>query len=110
MAINYFEKEVEKFRKSFNRCFGNRAVFNIELRQAALMSILWLGVLAERIDKRKDKEVIMEFYNLRKSLKRAFEYFERMERRISDGETERGASYKSRRGCSVQQLRQRVRV
>lgn len=111
MAVNFFEKEVRRFRERFNRIFGSQVVCNLEVRQTAIMSLAWLGLLAEKIinsrEKEKAREVIKEFYDIRESLNRSFDL---IERRIRDAGNEHDPGYGSRRSGGVQQLRKRVQV
>jgi len=111
MAVNFFEKEVRRFRERFNRMFGSQVVCHIETRQTAIMSLAWLGLLAEKIvsskEKGKAREVIREFYDIRESLNRSFDL---IERRLKDAGDEHGPGYGSRRSGGVQQLRKRVQV
>ena len=111
MPVNFFEKEVRRFRERFNRIFGSQIVCNMEARQTAIMSLAWLGLLAEKIisakEKEKARDVIREFYDIRGSLNRSFDL---IERRIRDAGNEHGPGYGSGGGSGLQQLRKRVQV
>ena len=60
MSINYFEVELYKVQKRFNEIFGDLIVCNLKMRQALILAISWLGVLKNKIDTGKNKEVTRE--------------------------------------------------
>ena len=85
MAVNFFEREVKKVRERFNQNFSDKVVFNIDARYSALLSICWLGVLANKIreaeDEEKAKESIHEFTRIRDVLSNFFNLMESQEER-----------------------------
>ena len=81
MAINFFEKEVEKTQKRFNQTFGKQIVCNLEARQAAILSICRIGMLANKIKKAEHKETVradnQEFISIRNVLNNFFNLIEK---------------------------------
>lgn len=81
MRKRYFEKEVMKARERFNSVFGQQEVCSLKARQAAIMSICWLGLLCEKItaagDSREVKEDIEDFAKTKNVLTKFFDSCER---------------------------------
>ena len=81
MAVNFFEREVKKVRQRFNQTFGRQIVCNLNARYSAILSICWLGILANRIreaeGKEKAKESIHEFTRIRDVLNNFFNQMEK---------------------------------
>jgi hypothetical protein len=69
LAVNFFEKEVKKARKRFDKVYKALSVCNLDARYSALLSVCWLGVLSADITKVKDKKMAREsigvFYRAR---------------------------------------------
>jgi hypothetical protein len=57
MAIDFFEKEVEKTQDRFNTIYGDLLVCDIRVRQRLIITICWMGVLKKRIEKAGNKEM-----------------------------------------------------
>jgi hypothetical protein len=76
MPIDFFEKEVEKSEEKFNQTYGVMVVCNLKLRQAAILSIISLGLLCRKITavKRKHemKDDIQTFMRIRNTLNNHF--------------------------------------
>ena len=77
MAFDFFDREVTKLQNKFNEIFGKRVVCNIRTRNAAMISIVGIGVLARKINKTADKKAvrqeIQEFMSRKKVINRFFE-------------------------------------
>ena len=77
MNSRFLERELVNFQKKFNQTFGNRIVHNIKARQAALLAVLHLGVLKEKINKEqnndKKKKLMTDFVRKRNILNRFFQ-------------------------------------
>ena len=58
MQINFFEKEVEKAQSRFNKTFGVMNVCNIETRQKAILTIIGMARLADKIKGERGREII----------------------------------------------------
>lgn len=113
MAINFFEKEVEKAQKRFNQTFGKQIVSNLEARKAAILSICRLGILAKKIKKAEEKETVrtdhQEFISIRDVLNNFFNLMEKQQkerreyahRRKNSNSTGNG----QQRGINVPELR-----
>ena len=84
MAVNFFEREVKKVRERFNQTFGRQIVCNLNARYSAILSICWLGILANRIreaeGKEKAKESIQEFTRIRDVLNNFFNLMEKQQK------------------------------
>ena len=76
MPIDFFEKEVEKSQERFNQTYGVMVVCNLKLRQAAILSVISLGLLCRKITsaKRKHemKDDIQAFMRIRNTLNNHF--------------------------------------
>ena len=85
MAVNFFEREVEKIQKRFNETFGRQIVCNLDVRYSAILSICWLGILNRKISKAKDeekaKDTIHEFIRIRDVLNNVFNLIEKDQER-----------------------------
>jgi hypothetical protein len=77
MAIDFFDREVTRLQDKFNETFGKRVVCNIRTRNAAMISIVGIGLLARKINKSADKKAvrqeIQEFMSRKKIIDRFFE-------------------------------------
>ena len=60
MPVNFFEKELGKVRSRFNMILGESIVCDLKVRQTLILAICWMGVLKQKIDKPKDKEVVRD--------------------------------------------------
>ena len=67
MPVDFFAKELGKAQNRFNTILGNLSVFNIKTRQSLIIAICWMGVLKNKINTVKDKELARD--NIRKFVK-----------------------------------------
>jgi len=76
MPIDFFEKEVNKVRKRFNRTFGMLKVCDLKTRQSAILAICLLGSLKDKIinirDKSQVEDDIRKFMMIRNVLNKVF--------------------------------------
>ena len=91
MAIDFFEKEVEKLKTRFNRVYGTSPVFDIQSRNASIMTICRAGMQVRRIKETSDAKQIgtisREFYKVRKGLNRFFDQMESQQERMQHRKT-----------------------
>jgi len=91
VAIDFFEKEVEKLRIRFNKVYGTSPVFDIQSRNATIMTICRAGMLVHKIRKTSDANQIgtmsREFYKVRKGLNRFFDQMESQQERMQHRKT-----------------------
>ena len=91
MAIDFFEKEVEKLRIRFNKVYGASPVFDIQSRNATIMTICRAGMLVRCIKETSDAKQIgaisREFYRIRKGLNRFFDQMESQQERMRHRKT-----------------------
>ena len=116
MPIDFFEKEVEKSQELFNQTYGAVVVCNLKLRQAAILSIISLGLLCRKITtaKRKHemKEDIQTFMRIRNTLNNHFNQL--IERRRHETNTRHpeqsgdGTGNSRRDGDHLQELREHL--
>ena len=114
MAVNFFEREVKKVRQRFNQTFGRQIVCNLNARYSAILSICWLGILANRINeaehKEKAKESIHEFTRIRDVLNNFFNLMEKQEKErrsyANRKKNSNGKNDRRRRSGSLPELRQ----
>lgn len=80
MQIDFFEKEVSKAQERFNQTYGQVVVCNLKARQAAIMSIIHLGMLCRKITNVKSKgdakQDIQQFIRIRNTLTNHFKIIE----------------------------------
>ena len=80
MAIDFLEKEVERLKTRFNLVYENRTVFDIRVRQAAIMTICRALTIVQTIkDESDDKrigEMTREFCCIREVLNGFFDLME----------------------------------
>lgn len=91
MAIDFYEKEVEKLRIRFNKAYGTRSVFDLQSRNATVMTICRAGMLVRCIRQTFDANQIgaisQEFYRIRKGLNRFFDQMESQQGRMRHRKT-----------------------
>ena len=63
MPIDFFEKEVKKAQSRFNETFGVMAVCNIKTRQMAILTIISMARLADKIKEERGKEAAQNDIN-----------------------------------------------
>ena len=77
MNAKYFENEVVEARRRFNQTFGTQVICNLKLRQAVILNVCWLGVLANQIsiarDGEKAKPLVKHFIRINNSLNKFFD-------------------------------------
>ena len=80
MAIDFFEKEVKRSQTRFNETFGIMTVCNVETRQRAILAIIFLNRLKDKIKTAdghdKAREEIKKFVRTRDILNRIFNQIE----------------------------------
>lgn len=80
MKKRFFEKHVREAQARFNQVFGQQEVCSLMARQAAMMSVIWLGLLCDKIlaadDSREAKDDIAEFVKTKDSINMFFDSFE----------------------------------
>lgn len=80
MAIDFYEKEVERLTIRFNRVFGDRAVCDLQSRYASILAICRAGMIARSIrdmpDEKEIGDMTREFCHLREILNRFFDLVE----------------------------------
>lgn len=76
MAIEVFEKEVKKAQSRFNQTFGPMEVCDLKTRQQAILTIVGMSRLADKIrtapDKNQVKNEIKIFFQKKAFLSRVF--------------------------------------
>lgn len=75
MPIDFFERELERVQRNFNRAYGGLVVVSIKHREAVIMSIIHMGLLARTIKKaglREGRPAIRSFIRIRNKLNRHF--------------------------------------
>jgi hypothetical protein len=84
MAVNFFEREVQKAQKRFNQNFGSEIVCNLEAREAVILSICRIRMLANKIKKPKHNETVrtdnQEFIRIRDVINRFFNLIEKQQK------------------------------
>ena len=90
MRIDFFEKEVQSARDRFNQTFGKLELCDLKLRQATILAVCSLGVIARRINNTVNKErqrgKIKQFMKTRKVLINTFNRVETYQKeRREDG-------------------------
>ena len=89
VTIDFFEKELQKVKDRYNQTYGAMIVCNLRLRQAAILSIINLGLLCRKITDAKHryeiKEDIRDFIKIRETLNKHFnQLLERMHHGTGD--------------------------
>ncbi len=60
MAVDFFEKEVSKAQDRFNQTFGRLTVCDIRTRQQAMLKIIRMSLIRNRIIQERVKEKIIQ--------------------------------------------------
>ena len=55
MPVDFFGRELEKAQDRFNSVFGGSVVCDLQVRQALILTISWMGVLRRRIGEAESK-------------------------------------------------------
>lgn len=80
MAIDFFEKEVERLTIRFNKVFGDQVIFDHQARYASILAICRAGMLIKSIrnisDEKQISALTREFCRIRKGLNRFFDHME----------------------------------
>ena len=81
MPVNYFATELRKIQERFNQTFGSMVICDIKSRQHAILAIISMDRLQQRISKAKTKgdvrNDIKRFMRTHKALTRLFDDIER---------------------------------
>lgn len=64
MSIDFFEKEVKKAQSRFNKTFGPMNACNLKTRQKAILTIVGMARLAEKIQNAKEKSDVRDEINI----------------------------------------------
>jgi len=92
VAIDFFEKKFLKLTIRFNRFFGERIVCDLKARQLAILAIIRVGMLARSLrdqsDQRKTADLTCEFFQVRRTMNRFFDFMESQERRSDENTTD----------------------
>ena len=75
MPIDFFERELERVQRNFNRAYGGVVVVSIKQREAVIMSIIHMGLLTRTIKKVglvEGRPAIRRFIKIRNKLNRHF--------------------------------------
>ena len=92
MAIDFFEKEVERLTIRFNNHFGGQVVCDLRSRYATVLTICQAGILARSIrditDDKRISDVTREFCHIRNVLNQFFDSTESQQERRSYADTE----------------------
>jgi nucleoside-diphosphate-sugar epimerase len=87
MAIDFFEKEVEKLTTRFNRLYGGRTVCDIRSRYLCILAICRVSMLSRTIremtDEKRIGEMTREFCHIRETLNHFFDLMEAQPERRS---------------------------
>ena len=85
MAIDFFEKEVERLESRFDKLFGGQVVCDLRVRQAAILSICRAGIITWAIrdsgDAVRTSDLTREFSRIRDVLNRFFDLMESQQER-----------------------------
>jgi nucleoside-diphosphate-sugar epimerase len=88
MAIDFFEKEVERLTIRFNRVYGTRAVLDLRSRYATIMAICRAMTIAKSVrdtpDEKHVGEMTREFCRIREVLNGFFDLMESQKERRGD--------------------------
>ena len=89
MATDFFKKEVLKAQERFNQTFGLMTVCDLRQRQGAILAVVFLGMIADKIGKEKNRDhardKIRNFMKTRDILHRLFD-------RVENQQTEQNGS------------------
>ena len=81
MATDFFKKEVLKAQERFNQTFGLLTVCDLRQRQKAILAVIFLARIADKIGKEKNRDnardKIRKFMRTRDILYRLFDRVER---------------------------------
>ncbi|MBT6341519.1 MAG: hypothetical protein HOJ48_19725, partial [Desulfobacula sp.] len=72
MTVDFFKKELGRIQAEFNRTFGTMPLCNPKIRTRVVFTILRMGILKQKIQKRKRKEDISTFVKTKDNLNRIF--------------------------------------
>lgn len=90
MAINYFEKELNKIQKHFNQTFGQLIVCDLKLRQQVILAIIAMERLNRKIRSARNKDQvryeIQRFMKTKMILQTIFHQIEREENKRRSNE------------------------
>lgn len=91
MAIDFLEKEVERLKIRFNLVYENRTVFDIRVRQAAIMTIcrasMIVGTIKNESNDERTAEMTREFCHIREVLNGFFDLMELQKERRGNEHT-----------------------
>jgi len=91
MAVDFFEKEVESLKIRFNRVYENRTVFDIQSRQAVIMTICRALTIVKTVrdasNDRRIGEMTREFCRIREVLNGFFDLMESQQERRGNEHT-----------------------
>ena len=77
MAIDFYEREVERLRVRFNSVFGDRPIGDLWSRYASILAICRVGMLVQSIrdstDEKQTQEWAREFGRIRDALNQFFD-------------------------------------
>jgi hypothetical protein len=80
MAIDFFEKDLERLRTRFNKVYEHQTVCDLRARHAAILSICRAGLITRSIRNSTDEKLISEltrkFSRIRDVLNRFFDRLE----------------------------------
>ena len=92
MAIDFFEKEVERLTFKFNKRFGGQVVCDLRSRYLSVLAICQAGMLARSIrvmtDEKRISDMTREFCHIRNVLNQFFDSMESQQERRSYAGTE----------------------
>ena len=114
MADDFFEKELKKARLRFNEAFGSMTVCDLKLRQSAIIAIIQLGRLSEKIMRTKCKgqvrNEIKNFVRAKSILSNIFNKIDeyQKERSRHEGNDSNGRCNGRRQCGGVPKLRERI--
>ena len=76
MPIDFFEKELERVQRNFNRAYGGLKVINLKHRESIILAIVHMGLLARSVKKAENdldrQMVIKRFVRIRNTLNQQF--------------------------------------
>ena len=76
MPIDFFEKELERVQRNFNRAYGGLKVINLKHRESIILAIVHMGLLSRSVKKAEndlDRQIVIKrFIRVRNSLNRQF--------------------------------------
>ena len=103
MKIDFFEKELATVWERFNQTFGKQIVCNLKTRCRVIISIIQMGMLADKIKKAGNKAMVRDdirmFVRIKNTLMTIFsnaEKYQRERRRYEkDNQTKRRSVQRS---------------